>query len=119
MRYWTEEEARSYLPRLRLLLAAVQEAARRASAARSNGHGSRQRPAGPAPVSLEEALGELSRNSIVLRDPLSGLVDFPARGQDGVEYLLCWRVDEQDLGFWHLPEEGFAGRKPLPRNPGS
>jgi hypothetical protein len=45
------------------------------------------------------------------------LIDFHARGADGVVYLLCWRLDEPDLGWWHLPEEGFAGRKPLPRDP--
>jgi len=32
-------------------------------------------------------------------------------------YLLCWRDPEADLTWWHLPEEGFAGRKPLPRDP--
>jgi hypothetical protein len=42
-----------------------------------------------------------------------GLVDFPAlRG--GEEVLLCWRLGEEEIGFWHTPEEGFAGRRPLP-----
>ena len=52
----------------------------------------------------------------MLRDPSVGLIDFHARGPDGVVYLLCWRLDEPDLAWWHLPEDGFAGRKPLPRD---
>ena len=43
-------------------------------------------------------------------------LDESARGADGVVYLLCWRLDEPDLAWWHLPEDGFAGRKPLPRD---
>jgi len=46
------------------------------------------------------------------------LVDFPALGEDGVVYYLCWRLDDGDqVAWWHLPAEGFAGRKPLPRQP--
>jgi hypothetical protein len=45
------------------------------------------------------------------------LVDFPARGEDGVVYLLCYRLDEPDLEWWHRPEDGFAGRRRLPRDP--
>jgi hypothetical protein len=48
---------------------------------------------------------------------MTGLLDFHAKGSDGVVYFLCWRLDEEDLGFWHLPSEGFPGRKPLPRDP--
>ena len=42
-----------------------------------------------------------------------GLVDFPARGPSG-DVLLCWKVGEPEIAFWHGPEEGFAGRRPLP-----
>jgi hypothetical protein len=42
-----------------------------------------------------------------------GLLDFPAlRGGEVV--LLCWRLGEDEIGFWHGVDEGFAGRKPLP-----
>jgi hypothetical protein len=43
-----------------------------------------------------------------------GLVDFPARGPDGGDVLLCWKVGEPEIGFWHGPEDGFSGRRPLP-----
>lgn len=42
-----------------------------------------------------------------------GLVDFPARGSDG-DVLLCWKVGEPEIAFWHGPEDGFSGRRPLP-----
>lgn len=41
------------------------------------------------------------------------LVDFPAL-LDGVEVLLCWLEGEPDLAWYHRPEVGFAGRRPLP-----
>jgi hypothetical protein len=28
--------------------------------------------------------------------------------------LLCWRLGEPTVAFWHGAEEGFAGRKLLP-----
>lgn len=49
----------------------------------------------------------------LVKDLDAGLVDFPARRQ-GVEVLLCWRLGEDEVGFWHGLEEGFSGRKPLP-----
>jgi hypothetical protein len=105
--YWTVEEARDYLPRLRQLLDLVSGAL----------------VAGPQPGTMalragaeqaEAALAELEDRGVVLRQLGRGLVDFPALGGDGRPYLLCWQVDEADVGWWHRPEDGFAGRQPLP-----
>jgi hypothetical protein len=42
-----------------------------------------------------------------------GLLDFPAkRGAEVV--LLCWKLGEDEIHYWHRTDEGFAGRKPLP-----
>jgi hypothetical protein len=49
----------------------------------------------------------------LVKDLDAGLVDFPAR-REGEEVLLCWRLGEDEVGFWHGLEEGFSGRKPLP-----
>jgi hypothetical protein len=68
-------------------------------------------------VDAQEAYEELQAGDIILRDATTGLIDFHAQGEDGVLYFLCWRWGEPDLGWWHLPEEGFPGRKPLPREP--
>ena len=42
-----------------------------------------------------------------------GLVDFPAIF-DNKEVLLCWRSDEEDILYYHGPEDGYAGRKLIP-----
>lgn len=47
-----------------------------------------------------------------VKDPAEGLVDFPAR-RAGKDVLLCWKVDEPSVAFWHDPGAGFAGRVPV------
>jgi hypothetical protein len=110
VRYWTVEEARAYLPRLRELVEVVRRAVALTAVARGNGRA--QEPEGDA----RRAVAELEEGDIIVRDPSTGLVDFHALGADGVVYYLCYRLDEDDVSWWHLPEEGFPGRKPLPRD---
>ena len=47
-----------------------------------------------------------------VKDLDSGLLDFPSE-REGEVVLLCWRVGEDEIGYWHGVDEGFAGRKPL------
>jgi hypothetical protein len=42
-----------------------------------------------------------------------GLLDFPAKRGDEI-VLLCWKLGEDEIGYWHRVDEGFGGRKPLP-----
>ena len=113
MRYWTVEEARAYLPRLKQLV----ETIRRTNQVRAGKVGSQNGHVSPE-TEAREAVEELEAGDIILRDTTTGLSDFPALGEDGVVYYLCWRLGEDELAWWHLPEEGFPGRKPLPRYPG-
>jgi hypothetical protein len=47
-----------------------------------------------------------------VKDADEGLIDFPAlRGAE--EILLCWKLGEDEIAFWHDLEQGFAGRRPL------
>ena len=41
-----------------------------------------------------------------------GLLDFPSE-RNGEQVLLCWKLGEGDIRYWHGADEGFAGRKPL------
>jgi hypothetical protein len=41
-----------------------------------------------------------------------GLLDFPSR-RGGEPVLLCWKLGEGEIAYWHGTDEGFAGRKPL------
>jgi hypothetical protein len=47
-----------------------------------------------------------------VKDLDQGLLDFPSQ-RDGEDVLLCWRVGEGEIRFWHGVDEGFSGRKPL------
>lgn len=61
---------------------------------------------------LNHWIDAITGTGVVLRDLRAGLLDFPAEHQ-GLQYLLCWRMDEPDINFWHLENDGFQGRKPL------
>ena len=114
---WTVEEADAALPWVRDVLERLRLAASVDRARSGNGHG----PAGggaTGPGEAGEALDELTAAGIVLRDPARSLVDFPARAADGRTYLLCWLPDEASVTWWHWPEDGFAGRRPLSDPPG-
>ncbi len=52
------------------------------------------------------------RKGIELKDIEIGLVDFPAKIK-GVEVLLCWRLGEEQIMFYHSRESGFMGRRPI------
>jgi hypothetical protein len=47
-----------------------------------------------------------------LKDVDSGLVDFPAI-LHGKEVLLCWRMGEARIEFYHGLDDGFRGRRRL------
>ncbi len=49
---------------------------------------------------------------IVLRDLRLGLFDFPAFDRN-LLYYLCWRIDEDDINWWHSRSESFIDRKPI------
>jgi hypothetical protein len=61
---------------------------------------------------LGDVVAELTGAGVIVRDPDSGLIDFPAV-LDGEPVFLCWQLGEDAVAWWHGPEEGFAGRKPL------
>ena len=42
-----------------------------------------------------------------------GLVDFPAR-IEGRPVLLCWRSDEDRVGWFHSLQGGYTARRPIP-----
>ena len=64
---------------------------------------------------LQEArdtLAEMDEIGVQVKDLEKGLLDFPSV-MDGRDVLLCWKLGEKEIGYWHTPEDGFAGRKPL------
>jgi hypothetical protein len=61
-------------------------------------------------VDLYRLVERLGKAGARVKDPRAGLLEFPAR-RGGREVLLCWRVGEPALVFWHECDEGFAGRR--------
>jgi hypothetical protein len=55
---------------------------------------------------------ELAELGILLKDRRIGLVDFPSE-MSGKKVLLCWRLGEPEVRFWHDEAAGYAGRQPL------
>jgi hypothetical protein len=121
-RHYTLEEANASLERVISLLEGLRSARERlgdndaraalTEAAPANGGGEPGRVISEGFLALRDALTELQAREIVLRDLDRGLVDFPAL-QDGREIYLCWQEGEDEIEFWHEPEAGFAGRRPI------
>ena len=59
---------------------------------------------------LQEVVYELGLIGVQIKDPDTGLLDFPA-SREGEDVLLCWRVGEESVEWWHTEDGGFAGRR--------
>jgi hypothetical protein len=131
MRHFTPEEANAALPEIRPLVEEM--VARRAAhvdaLARQEeleGH-IRGNGGGIPPATLAEAADEVETEAralaksvdeiaalgVEVKDVDEGLIDFPALRR-GETVLLCWRLGEDEVAYWHTIEDGLAGRRPLP-----
>lgn len=61
---------------------------------------------------FDEIVERITRRGCLLKGIDPGLVDFPHL-RDGREVYLCWRIDEDEIRYWHEIEHGIAGRQPL------
>jgi hypothetical protein len=61
---------------------------------------------------IDQFQGELDALGIQLKDRRIGLIDFPSE-MDGRRVLLCWRLGEPSVQYWHDEQGGYAGRRPL------
>ena len=75
-----------------------------AAAAEEVGSGARE---------LARTIDELLERGVEVKDIDEGLVDFPAL-RHGETVLLCWRLGEDEIRYWHTAEAGFSGRRELP-----
>ena len=62
---------------------------------------------------LSELLAWFPANGLEVKGIAPLLLDFPAK-IDGEQVLLCWLEGERALAWYHKPELGFAGRRPIP-----
>ena len=63
-------------------------------------------------MQVQRMLENIHATGCLVKDLDTGLLDFPAILNDE-EVLLCWKLGEDRIRFYHGINEGFAGRKPL------
>jgi hypothetical protein len=61
---------------------------------------------------MQAGVVRIDELGVTLREIESGLVDFPAL-VSGRQVWLCWRLGEDEVGWWHELTAGVAGRRPL------
>ena len=126
-RLFTAEEANRTLPLVRRIVEDIVKQHRQwrekileldlvASSARADEPNERaaqlEREAQSLAHELDGYQRELEELGIQLKDRRQGLVDFPSE-MGGRRVLLCWRLGEPDVQFWHDEDAGYAGRQPL------
>lgn len=61
---------------------------------------------------IEYHIGEIEKIGCFLKDLDLGLVDFPST-QQGKTILLCWKLGEKQVSYWHDTKTGFQGRRQI------
>jgi hypothetical protein len=109
--FFTPEEANKKLPEVRKIISQILELKKTLDAGN---------------LSENDRSSLLDRFSIItskllemgieLKDPDTGLVDFPAMRFAEPVYL-CWKLGEEEILYWHGLTEGYRGRKLLRPEP--
>jgi hypothetical protein len=130
-KYFTLDEAQSLLPVLEALLKRAIEARRAAVEVEEKIHAlsrkvflmggmlldvervRRKRAAHESHMQqAKDSLAEIEAIGVQVKDLETGLLDFPCL-IDGETVLLCWKMGESRIEFWHTLDAGFRGRQPL------
>jgi len=61
---------------------------------------------------IKDSVAEIDATGVQVKDIDIGLLDFPCKVDDEI-VLLCWKLGEPKIGFYHGMTDGFAGRKPI------
>lgn len=61
---------------------------------------------------FDEEIAAIQRDGCQIRDAEVGLVDWPALHHDRT-VMLCWRLGEPSIRYWHELAAGFNGRRPV------
>lgn len=106
------DKLRPLLEQVRELAAQLTEGSRSSSLqalSGGNGGGEAAREVMETGARLRKSIAAVEASGVLVRDPSTGLIDFPARRADAPVYL-CWRLGEEDVDWWHPRDTGFAGR---------
>ncbi len=116
-------EANALIPHLRELLVRAQSEKQRMLALKPELEKAQERhiydwgsPRGVEYVQIldafQHAVQDIEDLGVLVKDFDTGLCDFPHQ-RNGRVVLLCWRQDEEKIGWWHDLDTGFAGRQPI------
>ena len=61
---------------------------------------------------VKDSVAEIDAIGVQVKDLNAGLLDFPCL-IEGETVLLCWKMGESRIEFWHTLDAGFRGRQPL------
>lgn len=121
-KHFTIDEARSFLPELKKNLAEILRIFKELEALGFDIHKGLYKP-GFNPDTLEpypfqyrrflNLIKNILDSGIQIKSIEEGLIDFPALRANGEEVFLCWRLDEDDILYWHGLNDGFIGRQPI------
>jgi hypothetical protein len=119
-RTYTKDEADAMLPDLRARLGRIRSnrqillraAERIRGQIASDGGGHFGNDYWEASRALKADVEALAERNVLLRDPQTGLIDFPGE-REGRPVFLCWQLGEDAVEHWHEVESGFLGRRPL------
>jgi hypothetical protein len=118
-RTFTLSEARALIPEVRAKIDAIVAArANLAELSFALGSGRTSHLGGRAELKayearIDEAVGWFTIQGIEVKGVVPVLVDFPAFLREQ-SVRLCFLEGEQELGWYHRTELGFAGRRRLP-----
>jgi hypothetical protein len=121
-RLYTVEEANRTLPYVRAIVGEVRERYRNIQERGREHHDgdAKVRTALRNEIRIQAerihaCMEELEAIGAELKDYGLGLVDFPAE-LEGRRIHLCWKYGEQRVGHWHEEQDGYQGRRPVPRD---
>jgi hypothetical protein len=118
---FTLSEARSLLPRVRTLMKRIISERELLQSFRSDIERARKKAdLGGGSVfgatylthitRFGRAVREVESLGVQIKDYDTGLIDFPCE-YEGRIVLLCWKIGEEEIRYWHEIEAGFAGRQ--------
>lgn len=122
-KYYTLDEAKAALPKVKALMSEVQEARGAIVRLRPDVWPVLQKAAqngGNAAAGevynhfnkLERGVKGILAMGILVKDLDIGLIDFLSIRR-GREVYLCWKHGEEEIAFWHDVDAGYGGRQPI------
>jgi len=110
--YFTIEEANAILPHITSLLSIVQKDRDTIRTLLQQGTPESDERIQELIGNINDTLDNIHETGCMVKDLDTGLIDFYAQGENG-DILLCWKLGEEEISFWHTLDSGFGGREPI------